>query len=101
LAGAANEKGHGTTALAANMEFAFEDKDHVLGGSAFLVENVAGLGDVLLAVASKPEAIFIGETVQWADAFEGNRDFFYGSGTGRRGDGWGKHPGNLRVTDSG
>jgi hypothetical protein len=51
------------------MEFAFEDEDHVLGESAFFVENFAGAGDILAAVAGKPEAILIGETVQGPDAF--------------------------------
>jgi hypothetical protein len=43
--------------------------------------------------------------VQRADAFEGDGDFFDGGGTGRRGDGGGKHPGtsgsNFRIDDSG
>jgi hypothetical protein len=78
------------------MDFAFENEDHVLGGSAFFVEDFAGADDVFLAVAGEPEAIFIGETVQRANTFEGDRDFFDGGGTSRRGDGGGKHPGNLR-----
>ena len=54
LTGAADEQGHGTAVLAAHMDFAPEDKDHPLGGRALLEENVAGVGDVLLAMAGQP-----------------------------------------------
>jgi hypothetical protein len=97
LAGAADEQRHGTAVLAANVDFALEKKDHVLGRSTLLEENVAGVGHVFLAVASDPEAVFDGKAVQGNDSVEGGRDFFNGRGTGRRGEEGRSHPGTSGV----
>ncbi len=97
LTGASDEQGHGTAMLTADVNFALEDEDHVLGGRAFLEENVAGVGCVFLAMCSEPEAILDGQSVQGPDAIEGGRDFFNGSGTGRGGNGGGKHPETSRA----
>ncbi len=93
LSCAADEQGHGATMLAADMNLAFEDKDHVLGRGAFFKEDIAGVGDELLAVASEPEAVFKGQAMERADAFEGLGDLFGRRGQDGRGDGGGEHPG--------
>jgi hypothetical protein len=58
LPSAADEEGHGAAVLAADMDLALEDKDHVGDWSAFFKEHVASVGDVLLTVAGEPEAVF-------------------------------------------
>ena len=93
LPGAADKQRHGAAVLAAHMNLAFEDEDHVLGRSAFLEENVARIGDVFLAVTREPQTIFKRKAVERADVIDGFRDFFKRRGSGGSDDGGGKHPG--------
>ena len=104
LPGAANKQGHGSAVLAADMDFALEDEDHVQDRRAFFEEHIAGVGDKLLAVAGQPEAVFQGQAMKGDDAVEGFGDFIDRGGRGRRGDGWGEHEGtsgrdSFRIAD--
>jgi hypothetical protein len=105
LSGAADKQRHGTAVLTAHVNFTFEDENHPLGRSAFFKENVAGLGEVLLAVARQPQAVFERQSAQGADMFERSRDLFDRRGTGGWGDCGGKHRetlrGSYRIADYG
>jgi hypothetical protein len=46
--------------MAADMEFALEEEDHVLGGGALFKENIASFGHDFLAMPGEPEAAFEG-----------------------------------------
>jgi hypothetical protein len=78
--------------LATDMDLAFENEEHVLGGGAFFKEDVAGVCDELLPMAREPEAIFKGKSMKGTDAFEGFGDFLGRGGRGESGDSWGEHP---------
>ncbi len=85
------------------MDLAFEDEHHVLGRSTLLKQNVAGVGHKFLAMAGEPEAILGRQAVQRADVVDGGRDLFERSGSGRRGNVRGKHPGTsgAQIQDRG
>jgi hypothetical protein len=97
LAGAADEQGHGSAVLAADVDLPFEDEDHVFGGRVLFIEDFAGFGDHLSTMRGKPHAVFEGQSMQWADVVESGCDLFGRSGTGRRNDGGGEHPGTSGV----
>jgi len=101
LSGAADEQGHGSAVLAAHMNLAFEDEHHMLGRSALFVEDVAGAGDHLGAVAGEPEAVFEGQAVERADAVEGLGYLFDWGRQGGGCNGEGKHPGTSGCSSSG
>jgi len=85
LPGAADEKLHGTPALAANVDLSFEDEDHAIGRLAFFEENVSRLCHDFFAMLREPEAIFEWESLERSDALERCRNVLSGRWTGRRG----------------
>jgi hypothetical protein len=93
LAGAADEQGHGSAVLPADVDFPVDDEDHLFGGSAFLEEDVPGIGPQFAAAAGEPEALVEREAVERADTFERGCDFFNRRGSGRRDDGGRRHQG--------
>ena len=97
LSGAADEERHRAAVLAAHVNLALEDEDHVLGRSAFFEQDVAGIGHVFLAVTGEPHAFLEGQAVEGADVLEGVGDFFGRCGSRRCDNGGGKHAGDLRV----
>ena len=100
LSCAANEQSHGAAVLAAHVDFAFEDEDHVRGLSALFEENIAGVGDELLSVVGEPEAFFQRQVVEWANAQKSVGDLVDRGGRGWRDYGLGEHPGTSGLTDS-
>jgi hypothetical protein len=79
--------------LAANMNLAFEDEDHMLGRSAFIVKHVTWIRRHFLTVTRQPQAIFKRQAMQGANAIEGFGDLFDWCRSDRRDDGEGKHRG--------
>jgi hypothetical protein len=62
--------------LAANVNLALEDKNHMLGWGAFLIKHVAWIGRHFLAVTRQPQAILKRQAMQGANAIESFRDLF-------------------------
>jgi hypothetical protein len=83
--------------LAANVNLALEDKDHMLGCGAFLVKHVAWIGGHFLAVSRQPQTILKGQAVQGANVIEGFGDLFDWCRSNRRDDREGKHRGTSMA----
>jgi len=71
LPGTANEKLHRSAALPAHMNLTLQDKNHPIGRSAFLKQNLARIANNFLAMARQPQPVFKTQSMQRDDTFDG------------------------------